>query len=314
MQTRGVRGCVRRVSTLNFISGFFTVFAFLVLTACGGGGGSPNDPSPIDPTDTPTGGAAADLVGTWIFWLCEEDGTGLYERDDFEFAKDTFVATIRGHSDSNCATTPVRTDPYTGTYTTGKEFTTTSGQKATELDLKFNAGGAISDIFAIIDNKLYFGDDADDDPATRPTALDFSYYYVKPGNSNVTPPAAPTGIAAVSGNTQATISWSPVSGATSYNLYMASVAGVTKSNYATQTGGMRHAGVTSPYVHTGLTNDTTYYFVMAAVNANGESVGSSEVAVVPMAGGTTGSVSRVAAGGLQTCALMSNGTVKCWGG
>lgn len=123
------------------------------------------------------------------------------------------------------------------------------------------------------------------------------------------PPSAPTGVSAVPGNTLVSISWSPVSGATSYNLYMASVAGVTKSNYATLTGGMKHTGVTSAYIDTGLTNGTTYYFVVTALNASGESVESIEVSATPSIG--TGG-SSVVAGDAHTCALK-NGTVWCWG-
>ena len=99
----------------------------------------------------------------------------------------------------------------------------------------------------------------------------------------VLPPSAPTGVAAAPGNTLVNISWNPVAGVTSYNLYMAAVAGVTKSNYTTLAGGMKHVGVTSAYLHPGLTNGTTYYFVVTALNANGESVESIEVSATPTA-------------------------------
>lgn len=96
-------------------------------------------------------------------------------------------------------------------------------------------------------------------------------------------PAATTGVSATAGDGQVTISWAAVSGATSYNLYMATQSGVTKSNYTTLTGGMAHPGVTSPYVHTGLTNGAAYYFVVTAVNASGESVESAQVSATPAA-------------------------------
>ena len=98
------------------------------------------------------------------------------------------------------------------------------------------------------------------------------------------PLTAPTGINATAGNGQATISWNAVSGASSYNLYMASVTGVTKNNYISLTSGVKGTGVTSPFIQTGLPNGTAHYFVVTAINANGESSESSQVSATPQAG------------------------------
>lgn len=86
-----------------------------------------------------------------------------------------------------------------------------------------------------------------------------------------TAPAAPTGITAVGGANQATISWQAVTGAASYNVYWSTTSGVTK------TSGTKVAGVTSPYVKTGLAAGTTYYFIITADNSVGESAASSQV-------------------------------------
>jgi hypothetical protein len=101
--------------------------------------------------------------------------------------------------------------------------------------------------------------------------------------NNVQAPPAPTNVQVQGGDGQATLTWNPAPGATSYNLYMASQAGVTKSNYSTKPDGMKHPNVTSPYNHTGLTNGKTYYFVRTAVNAAGESLDSTEVSATPTA-------------------------------
>lgn len=87
-----------------------------------------------------------------------------------------------------------------------------------------------------------------------------------------TAPAAPTAVTAVGGANQATISWPAVSGAASYNLYWSTTTGVTKTN------GTKVAGVSSPYVKTGLSAGTTYYFIVTANNSVGESAASTQAA------------------------------------
>jgi len=97
------------------------------------------------------------------------------------------------------------------------------------------------------------------------------------GGSFVTTPK-PTGVSATGGDSQATIAWTAVSGATSYNIYWSTTAGVTTAN------GTKISGVTNPYTLTGLTNGTTYYFVVTAVSTassgTGESAASTQVSCI----------------------------------
>lgn len=94
-------------------------------------------------------------------------------------------------------------------------------------------------------------------------------------------PDAPSGLTATAGSTNVTLSWIPVSGAASYNLYFSTASGVTKAN------GTKITGVASPYLHTGRTNGTTYYYVVTAVNASGESADSAQASAVPTAATNT---------------------------
>ena len=77
-------------------------------------------------------------------------------------------------------------------------------------------------------------------------------------------PPAPTGLAATAGNAQVALSWSAASGATSYNVKRSTTNGGPYSNVATNV-------TATSFTNTGLTNGTTYYYVVTAVNANGES-------------------------------------------
>ncbi|HEY7775330.1 MAG TPA: fibronectin type III domain-containing protein, partial [Kineobactrum sp.] len=92
---------------------------------------------------------------------------------------------------------------------------------------------------------------------------------------------APEGFSLEPDNEQLSLSWDAVSGASGYNLYYASEAGVTPANYASLSGGTRIEGVESPYVLTGLVNTNTYYLVVTAYNASGESSPSLELSANP---------------------------------
>jgi uncharacterized delta-60 repeat protein len=97
-------------------------------------------------------------------------------------------------------------------------------------------------------------------------------------------PSAPTNVSAAAGNGQVAVSWSAVTGATSYNIYWATTSGVTKST------GTKISNVTSPYLHSSLSNETTYYYVVTAVNSYGESSESLQANATPSATLAAGSL------------------------
>jgi len=96
-----------------------------------------------------------------------------------------------------------------------------------------------------------------------------------------TVPAAPTNVEASAADGRVTVSWDSVADATGYDLYQASVPGVTKEGYGGMADGARYADVASPYTVSGLTNEKTYYFRVTARNAAGESDVSAEVSATP---------------------------------
>jgi hypothetical protein len=94
------------------------------------------------------------------------------------------------------------------------------------------------------------------------------------GRSVSSPTAPPANVIATPGSGQAGLSWDAVTGAQSYNVYYSTAIGVTRAT------GTRVTGSSSPsQVVSGLTNGVTYYFVVTALSADGESVESSQVTV-----------------------------------
>lgn len=89
------------------------------------------------------------------------------------------------------------------------------------------------------------------------------------------PPSAPITVSAVSGDTEVTVDWRGNPGSTSFNLYWSTTAGVTPAT------GTKVENATAPFVHTGLTNGTAYYYVITAVGTGGESAASEQVSATP---------------------------------
>ncbi|MGC1418350.1 MAG: fibronectin type III domain-containing protein, partial [Candidatus Acidiferrum sp.] len=87
------------------------------------------------------------------------------------------------------------------------------------------------------------------------------------------PPAAPAGLQAAAGNAQVILTWTASSGATSYHVKRGTTSGGPYTQVAAPT--------STSYTDTGLTNGTTYYYVVSALNATGESANSSQVSATP---------------------------------
>ena len=75
-------------------------------------------------------------------------------------------------------------------------------------------------------------------------------------------PPVPANVTASAGNTQVTLGWSASTGATSYNVKRSTTSGGPYTTIASP--------ATPGYTNTGLTNGTTYFYVVTAVNGSGE--------------------------------------------
>jgi fibronectin type 3 domain-containing protein len=85
-------------------------------------------------------------------------------------------------------------------------------------------------------------------------------------------PAAPSGLAVAAGDNEITISWGAVAGATSYNIYRSTTAGVKGAKVG--------ASTSTSYVDATAQNGSAYYYVVTAENAAGEGSPSAQSAAV----------------------------------
>jgi fibronectin type 3 domain-containing protein len=95
------------------------------------------------------------------------------------------------------------------------------------------------------------------------------------GLPHIAHPAAPVpaNLAATAGDSVVTLTWTASSGATGYNVKRATTSGGPYTKLAAPT---------SPgYTDSSVTNGTTYYYVVSALNAAGESANSAEVSATP---------------------------------
>ena len=119
-----------------------------------------------------------------------------------------------------------------------------------------------------------------------------------------TAPPTPTGLVAQADDNQVDLSWNVITGATSYNVKRALASAGPYANVASATG--------ASYADTGLTNGTTYFYLVSAVNNGIESANSSPVSATPFSMtylvgtsiGTTGSWNNT--GNIREMALDGN--------
>jgi len=88
------------------------------------------------------------------------------------------------------------------------------------------------------------------------------------------PPAAPVGLTATASNSLVALSWNTVSGATSYNVKRSVVSG---GPYTLLSSGL----TVTNYTDSVVTNGTTYYYVVLAVNNGCDSTNSIQVSATP---------------------------------
>ncbi len=113
------------------------------------------------------------------------------------------------------------------------------------------------------------------------TALTTAYAGTSSGGSSAAP-ATPAGVGATASSTaQINVSWANVSGATSYNVYRSTSANVQLVAGNKVTSGTTTTG--TPFANSGLSASTQYFYKVTAVNAAGESGGSTEVSATTQA-------------------------------
>jgi len=249
--------------------------ALLTLCGCGGGGGGGGNGSGEQPVTS-----CADLAGSWNFsesgsitWTVggQSETENLGGSGQITIAQDgcniswtepTYNETRSGTIDANgnVQVSGRFVVPLVGSVTLTKNTYTAKGTlSADELTIDLTGTGFAEGTYEGVNFSCTGTDKV---KLTRKAS---------PGEI----PVPPTGLSATAGDRQISIGWNSVTGATSYNLYWSTANGVTKTT------GTKISNVTSPYVHTGLTNGTTYYYVVTAVNSNGESRESPQVSAVP---------------------------------
>jgi fibronectin type 3 domain-containing protein len=107
----------------------------------------------------------------------------------------------------------------------------------------------------------------------RENATIADYFTILKGAVSV--PAAPQNLAATPGNAQVSLTWSASAGATSYNVKRSTTSGGPYTVIANPT--------STGHLDTTVVNGTTYFYVVSALNAIGESADSTQASATPSA-------------------------------
>lgn len=159
----------------------------------------------------------------------------------------TFTAAYS--ADGETYNNPYTTHPDTGTMTSGT----------------LNVGLAVTHASAVFDHVKIINASG---------GIVFDSTSANPDPEQGTAPDTPAGLQAVAGNQQVSLSWLPVDRADTYT--------VSQSTYQGGPYTVLQSGIAgTAYVDTAVSNGTTYYYVVRAVNAYGESGNSIEQSATP---------------------------------
>ncbi len=146
---------------------------------------------------------------------------------------------------------------------------TTSGGPYTQIGAPTSA--AYSDATVTNGTKYYYVVSALDSAGESANSMQVSAAPMAPVGTSV--PSPPAGLAAVGGNAQVSLTWSASNGATGYHVKRATTNGGPYTQIAAPT--------SSSYTDTSVSNGTTYYYVVSALDSAGESANSAQVSAAP---------------------------------
>ena len=115
------------------------------------------------------------------------------------------------------------------------------------------------------------------------------------------PATTPQNFTALASRKQVTLNWTAQASVT-YDLFYATTAGIDVGSSTAA----KFTDVTPPYIHTELTDDTTYYYKLTVRNPFGTSAPTAEISATPRV------AEKISTGNFYTCAVAS-GRALCWG-
>ncbi|HVU07210.1 MAG TPA: carbohydrate-binding protein [Verrucomicrobiae bacterium] len=145
---------------------------------------------------------------------------------------------------------------------------------AWETFTEVNAGNGNIAILAAINGKYVTAPNNGASPLIAQSSSIGTSQSFTVGFVNGVAPQPPVNLTAAAGNSTVTLNWLSSPGATGYNVKYSLASGGTYTVTATNLSG-------TSFVHTGLANGTTYYYVVSATNLAGESANSAQTYAMP---------------------------------